>query len=77
METLSINILNPKAKKLIANLVDLNLIEINDSKSTLRRLLEKTRKFSDEAPSLKEITAEVEIVRKEMYDEKTKNSYRY
>ncbi|WP_395053754.1 hypothetical protein [Flavobacterium sp.] len=74
METISINIINPKARKLIADLVDLDLIEINDPKSTLRRLLQKTRKFSDEAPSMKEITTEVEIVRKEMYDEKTKNS---
>ncbi len=75
METISINIKNPKARKLIIDLVDLDLIEINDRKSTLKQLLEKTRKFSDSAPSLEEITTEVEIVRQEMYDEKIKNSH--
>lgn len=75
METISINIKNPKARKLIIDLADLDLIEINDRKSTLKQLLEKTRKFSDSAPSLEEITTEVEIVRQEMYDEKIKNSH--
>ena len=77
METLTIDLINPKAKKLLKNLMDLKLINITktETKSTLKALLEKTRKFSDEALTLEEITAEVEIVRQEMYDKKTKNNY--
>lgn len=63
METLSIEILNPKAKRLLQDLADLKLITIK-SKSTLKDLLEKLRQDSDQAPSLDEITAEVEQVRK-------------
>jgi hypothetical protein len=63
METISIEILNPKAKRLLQDLADLKLITIK-SKSTLKELLEKLRQDSDQAPSLDEITAEVEQVRK-------------
>ena len=72
METITIDIINPKARKLINDLADMDLIKISE-KSTLSRLLEKTRKFSGEAPSLEEITAEVEIVRQQMYDERQNN----
>ncbi len=77
METLTIDLINPKAKKLLKDLMDLKLINIRktETESTLKALLEKTRKFSDEALTLEEITAEVEIVRQEMYDKKTKNNY--
>ena len=72
METLTIDILNPKAKRLIKDLADLDLISIRkpNQKSTLKRLLEMTRKPEAEALTLEEITAEVEIVRKEMYEER-------
>jgi len=63
METISIEILNPKAKRLLQDLADLKLITIK-SKSTLKELLEKLRQDSDQTPSLDEITAEVEQVRK-------------
>ena len=63
METITIEILNPKAKQLLQDLADLNLISIKP-KMTLNDLLENMRKDADRAPSLEEITAEVEHVRK-------------
>ena len=76
METITIDILNPKAKRLIKDLADLDLISIRkpNQKSTLKRLLQITRKPELEALTLEEITAEVEIVRKEMYEERKNNS---
>ena len=66
METLRIEILNPKAKKLLYDLADLNLIKINKEnlKSEFAELLSKVRNTPDDAPSLEEITFEVEAVRK-------------
>lgn len=70
METLRIDILNPKAKSLLSNLADLDLIRIKSDKSTtdLKDLLIKLRSKSAEAPTLDEITSEVELVRKARYD---------
>jgi hypothetical protein len=75
METITINIINPKAKKLIKDLADLNLISIRkpNQKSTLKRLLEMTRKANTSSLTMEEIISEVEIVRKERY-EATKNN---
>jgi hypothetical protein len=73
METLRIEIVNPKAKRLLKDLADLNLITIDkmaDLKSEFRGLLLKLR--SDSAPSLDDITREVEIVRASRYEGKTK-----
>jgi hypothetical protein len=66
METISIQINNPKAKQLLKDLAKLNLITIK-KQVTLQNVLEKLRVNSDEAPSLEEITAEVEQVRQERY----------
>lgn len=68
MSTMNIEILNPKAKKLLQNLADLNLIAIKDSGqdpffSTVRKLRAKKSKIS-----LNEITKEVEAVRSKRYD---------
>ena len=64
MSTLSIEILNPKAKKLLKNLADLKLISIQDnSKNGFAMVLKKLRSKSASAPSLDEITKEVELVR--------------
>jgi hypothetical protein len=70
METVRIDILNPKAKSLLKNLADLNLIRIEKvkPKSEFKDLLKKFRTNSDNAPSLDEITAEVESVRKARYE---------
>jgi len=66
MESLSIEILNPKAKMLLKNLADLKLINIK-SKPTLRQHLAKLRRNEQEVPSLDEITKEVEFVRQQQY----------
>lgn len=70
METVQIDILNPKAKALLKSLADLNLIRIKKVKvkSELKEVLDVLRRNSDETPSLEEITAEVESVRKNRYD---------
>ncbi|MFZ4456664.1 MAG: hypothetical protein ACOYOT_10615 [Bacteroidales bacterium] len=64
METISIQINNPKAKQLLKDLAKLNLITIKPQ-FTLQSMLDKLRINSSETPSLDEITAEVEQVRKE------------
>lgn len=70
METLRIDILNPKAKSLLKDLADLDLIRIKKDKveSEFKELLDKFRINSDEAPTLDEITDEVELVRKARYE---------
>jgi hypothetical protein len=70
METIRIDIINPKAKKLLKNLADLNLIKINtdNNKSDLSSLLKKIRAKSNDEISLDEITKEVEEVRKSRYE---------
>lgn len=75
MESIRIEILNPKAKILIKNLADMDLIRIKkDKKSEFSDLLAKLRKHSEEAPSLEEITKEVESVRNARYEKQKNNS---
>ena len=70
MESLRIEILNPKAKRLLKNLADLELIRIKKERvrSDFSELLNKLRSQSENAPSLEEITKEVELVRKSRYE---------
>jgi hypothetical protein len=70
METIKVDILNPKAKTILKNLADLNLIRIKRSKvkSELKDLLTRLRINQGEIPSLDDITAEVELVRKARYE---------
>ena len=69
METIRIDILNPKAKNLLKDLADLNLIKIKEGKkSDFSDLLKKLRSKSKEELSLEEITKEVENVRKSRYE---------
>lgn len=70
METFRIDILNPKAKSLLKNLADLDLIRIKKEKVRLdfKELLAKLRVNSDSAPSIDDITEEVESVRKTRYE---------
>lgn len=65
METVQIDILNPKAKKILSNLTELNLIKINTTKTReeFSSLLKKLRSKSEDEISLDEITKEVEQVR--------------
>jgi len=70
MEYIEIEIVNPKAKKLIDDLVSLNLIRIKDKtddKKEFKALLKKFRSVKGEKPNLAEITKEVEAVRKKRY----------
>jgi len=69
METIQIDILNPKVKKLLRTLADLNLIKINKTKnkSDFPALLQKLRAKSSDEISLDEITNEVEKVRSSRY----------
>ena len=72
MEALTIEIINPKAKKLLFNLADLNLISISKTStidSEFDDLLRKLRSKNDSIPSLNEITEEVEIIRTARYAE--------
>lgn len=76
MESIIIEIINPKAKNLIKNLADMDLIRIKkeNSKTEFNDLLLKLRKYSDEVPSIEEITKEVELVRKARYKNEKSNS---
>ncbi len=68
MDTIQIDILNPKAKKLLKSLVDLKLIAIRDtSKNGFADLLNKLRTQTESNPTLEEITKEVELVRSKRY----------
>jgi len=70
METIKVDILNPKAKTILKNLADLNLIRIKSTniKSELKDLLARLRISQDDIPSLEEITSEVELVRRSRYE---------
>lgn len=75
METLRIEIINPKAKSVIRGLADMNLIRIKKEreKSEFAKLLTRLRKNSGDTPSLDEITREVESVRIARYEEQKNN----
>jgi hypothetical protein len=69
MNTFEVDILNPKATKLLKNLADMNLIAIRDtSKTGFATVLKKLRSKSKSAPTLDEITREVELVRGKRYE---------
>ncbi len=68
MNTMRIDILNPKAVRLLKNLADLKLITIQDeSKNGFASVLKRLRKKAKLAPTLDEITSEVELVRSNRY----------
>lgn len=68
MSTMQINILNPKAAKLLKDLADLNLIAIKaTSKNSFASVLKGLRAKSKLVPTLDEITKEVETVRNKRY----------
>jgi hypothetical protein len=68
MNTMRIDILNPKAAKLLKDLADLNLIAIQDtSKNGFASVLKKLRSKAKSAPTFDEITKEVELVRSKRY----------
>ena len=65
MESIRIEIVNPKAKRMINSMADMDLIRIKKekTKSEFVELLRRLRRHSENAPSLDEITNEVESVR--------------
>ena len=69
MDSVQIDILNPKAARLLEDLADLQLIFIH--KPTDDGFMSTVQKFRENAknnpPSLKEIIEEVELVRAERY----------
>ena len=68
MNTMRVDILNPKAAKLLKDLADLNLIAIQDtSKNGFASVLKKLRSKAKSAPTFDEITSEVELVRSKRY----------
>lgn len=69
MDSVRIDILNPKAKKLLEDLEALELIAIRkDENQSFEEVLGRLRKKAESAPSLEEITKEVEAVRSKRYD---------
>jgi len=71
MNTIRIEILNPKAARLLQDLADLDLIAIEDtSKNGFASVLKKLRSKAKWAPTLDEITNEVELVRSRRYAKK-------
>jgi hypothetical protein len=72
MNSMRIDILDPKASKLLRDLADMNLIAIKDlSKNGFADVLKRLRSKAKDAPSLEEITKEVELVRSKRYAEKS------
>ena len=69
MKTYQVDILNPKAARLIQDLADLKLISIKETKKQeFMSIISKFRKkASSNVPTLEEITKEVENVRSERY----------
>ena len=68
MDTLLINILDPKATKLLKDLEEMELISIEKpGESAFASVLKKLRSNSDSTPTLEEITAEVESERTKRY----------
>ena len=71
MNTMQVDIINPKAAKLLKDLEDLNLIAIRSkSKNGFATILKKLRSKTKSAPTLEIITNEVELVRSKRYAKK-------
>jgi hypothetical protein len=69
MKTYQIDILNPKAARLLQDLADLKLISIKETKKQdfIDIVTKLRKKASSNVPSLEEITKEVEMVRAKRY----------
>ncbi|MBK9212045.1 MAG: hypothetical protein IPO14_03565 [Saprospiraceae bacterium] len=69
MDNIRVDILNPKALRLLKDLADMNLIAIQDnSKTGFASVLKKLRLKAKTAPTIEEITKEVELVRQKRYE---------
>ena len=67
--TYRVEILNPKAGKLLRDLADLNLITISENEDdSFSEILKKLRtKAEKNTPTLAAITREVDLIRKKRY----------
>jgi hypothetical protein len=73
MNTIQVNILNPKADIILKDMEKQNLISIKRiPNKSLQSVLNNLRSNAKTAPSLKEITKEVELVRTKRYVIKNK-----
>ena len=72
-EALRVQIVNPKAKTLLLNLEEMNLIRI-EVKPLLSELLTRLRRNETEIPVFEKITEEVELVRQRRYEAKKQNN---
>ena len=74
MNTLQVDILNPKAGKLLQDLADLKLISIKNlpDDNFLKVVKELRKKAKKNPPSLSEITRDVELVRAKRYAKEKK-----
>jgi hypothetical protein len=75
MEAINIEIINPKAKRILKSLEELDLIRISKPKDyvkDLKQLLARLRSKQTVSLSLDEISAEVEELRADRYGEKKK-----
>ena len=71
MDAIRIEILNPKVKRILMDLANLNLISIksdSDLKKEFKNLLKKLRSNYMNEPTLEDFTKEVEAVRKSRYE---------
>ena len=70
--TYQVEILDPKATKLLQDLADLKLISIKEtSEDRFSKVVDQLRKkAASTPPSLEEITKEVEVVRAKRYAQK-------
>jgi hypothetical protein len=69
MTSIQVDIINPKAEKILKELADLNLIVIKKTKNDgFLKIVNKIRKKAKTNPiSLEEISKEVELVREKRY----------
>ena len=69
MESIRIEILNPKVKKILQNLADLDLIRMQEKDNILllKNLFTRLRSNEKNTPSIDEITSEVEEERAKRY----------
>jgi hypothetical protein len=71
MSSFIVEIINPKAEKLLKDLESMNLIVMKKTKkSRFPELLEKMRSKHNQAPDLAEIAREVEVVRAQRHGPK-------
>ena len=66
MTVLRVELLDPRVRALLEDLVQLNLIKIQEEEDPSKRfseLLSRFRSREGEVPSIEEITAEVELIR--------------